>query len=312
MIIISKANLAKNKEEILPINPEDFPHVCLHAEMDHFINKTIAWHWHPFFEIDYIEEGEIEFSTTNETVTLQKGEAIFINASIPHSVHAKNNMQNCRLYAHFFDMHFLSGIHNSFFERKYMAPITKCKDFTTYTIQRDSSKKRQMLNLILNSTKVCETENFGYEFEIRANLSHFWYLMLEENADFFATHTSSNNTDSVRIKVMLKLIHEFYNEKLTLSDIARAANISTRECMRCFSECIGISPINYLNAYRIRMAAGMLLQTNFSVITISEKCGFSSNSYFSKVFRETFNCTPKKYRQQNHNIINSIHTVHSL
>ena len=45
------------------------------------------------------------------------------------------------------------------------------------------------------------------------------------------------------------------------------------------------------------MAAQMLLQTGDNIITISENCGFSSNSYFGKVFHESMGCTPMEYRR---------------
>ncbi|WP_243117307.1 helix-turn-helix transcriptional regulator [Muricomes intestini] len=48
----------------------------------------------------------------------------------------------------------------------------------------------------------------------------------------------------------------------------------------------------------MRAAAKMLLQTNDSIMDIGEKCGFSSNSYFGKVFRESLGCTPKEYREK--------------
>lgn len=296
MIIVSQVNLGDNNEEILPMNSEEFPYVCLHAVMDHFIGKSIAWHWHSAFEIDYVEEGEVEFRTVNEILHLRKGSAIFINSNILHSVHAKERMKGCRIYAHLFDMNFLSGMHNSIFEQQYIIPVLKCKELPACAILPDSPKRIQMIDQLLESIHLCEKEDFGYEFEIRSNLSRFWYMMLEENAEILKQNSSGSNADSTRIKRMMKFVHEHYSEKLTLLDIAETANISSRECMRCFQRSIGVSPINYLNDYRIRMAAKMLLQTDCNIISIGENCGFSSNSYFGKVFRETFGCTPKRYR----------------
>lgn len=107
-----------------------------------------------------------------------------------------------------------------------------------------------------------------------------------------------NTADTERIKSMIQYIHDNYGKKLTLQDIAGAANISSRECSRCFRRCIHDSPINYLNTYRVRMAALMLLQSGESVMTIGENCGFSSNSYFGKIFYETMGCTPSAYRRE--------------
>ncbi|WP_109713767.1 helix-turn-helix transcriptional regulator [Faecalicatena contorta] len=73
---------------------------------------------------------------------------------------------------------------------------------------------------------------------------------------------------------------------------------TARENIQCFQRSIGMSPVNYLNNCRIRMEAKMLLQTANLIMDIGENCGFSSNSYLGKVFRETLGCTPKEYRKK--------------
>ena len=86
-------------------------------------------------------------------------------------------------------------------------------------------------------------------------------------------------------------------EKISVEEIAASVNISSRECNRCFSRSIGISPNKYVKEYRIRTAVQMLQQTNDSILSISESCGFSTVSYFDKVFQEFMGVTPKNYRK---------------
>lgn len=141
-------------------------------------------------------------------------------------------------------------------------------------------------------------EPFGFEFEIRAELCKFWCLFLQETEKIRAKNTLRSSVDEARIKLMMQYVHEHYMEHVTLDDIAASVNISGRECTRCFRRCIDNSPVSYLNAYRVRMAARMLAETSDSILTISEKCGFSTNSYFGKVFREELGCTPMEYRKR--------------
>ena len=70
----------------------------------------------------------------------------------------------------------------------------------------------------------------------------------------------------------------------------------TRECTRCFSRTVALSPFEYLNRFRIRTAAGMIMESDDSIHMIAEKCGFSSDSYFGKMFRELMGMTPREYR----------------
>lgn len=45
------------------------------------------------------------------------------------------------------------------------------------------------------------------------------------------------------------------------------------------------------------MAAMMLIRTDKSISSIAEQCGFVSDSYFGKIFKEIYNCTPRDYRK---------------
>jgi AraC-like DNA-binding protein len=45
------------------------------------------------------------------------------------------------------------------------------------------------------------------------------------------------------------------------------------------------------------MAAMMLIRTDNSISSIAEQCGFVSDSYFGKIFKEIYRCTPRDYRK---------------
>jgi transcriptional regulator GlxA family with amidase domain len=91
--------------------------------------------------------------------------------------------------------------------------------------------------------------------------------------------------DDSKMRNMMEFIDNQYFEKIQVEDIAGAAGVSVRECTRCFSKVIGQSPIDYLNRFRIRQAAGMLVETDRAIGDISEGCGFVSDSYFGKMFK---------------------------
>lgn len=192
----------------------------------------------------------------------------------------------------------MSGLSYNIIDQKYIYPILKSYNLQTFHIIPNTYRQLRMIETLFKLVDLNKHQPFGYEFNIRHELCMFWCMLLEETADLRIHATNINNIDDERIKIMLQFIHEHYAEKITLQDIASAANIGTRECNRCFQRNLETSPINYLLNYRVRIASQMLLQTTNSISTISEDCGFSSNSYFGKVFQELMHCTPKEYRQQ--------------
>lgn len=96
---------------------------------------------------------------------------------------------------------------------------------------------------------------------------------------------------------MMQFIHTNYGEKITLDDIASAAAISGRECLRTFNLCLHETPIEYLTNYRINMAKEMLKVTSKSITDIALEVGFSNAAYFTKVFKQVRGITPKEYRK---------------
>ena len=61
---------------------------------------------------------------------------------------------------------------------------------------------------------------------------------------------------------------------------------------RFFQQDMGITPVNYLNRYRVRQAKTLLQQTDSSLTEIALAVGFSSSSHFSRVFRKHFGFGP--------------------
>lgn len=290
-------NSTLDAKQILPSDSEKFSYLCNYVEMDRAVNLTYPWHWHPHLEINYISKGTLELKTTNQTYIAHEGDLLFVNSGEIHQVSSLDKQPGCTVYTYLFDKHFLSGTYNNAIEKKYLHPILKNQKLPAFVIHPDSYEKNQMLQNILHMIDLDKCEPFGYEFEVRTELSRFWCGFLNETKSLHDTGTKQNVNDGARMKSMLQFIQEHYMEKISVEEIAASVNISSRECNRCFGRSIGISPNKYLKEYRIRMAAQMLQQTNDSILSISEACGFSTVSYFDKVFQELMGVTPKNYRK---------------
>lgn len=295
MIATPHLELKSNKEEVLPGYTEEFPYVCMFRCMDECIGRKIAWHWHSALEIDYVEEGEVEYKAPDSSVVLHKGEALFINSDVLHTVSAKR--RGSRIYAHLFDKYLVGGMFDSVYVKKYMEPVLKNLGPRMHVIRPDDINRIHVIENMFRLTDLYERREEGYEFAVRSVLSELWYFLYKDVASVIPLRESGNHMDSKRILTMMKYVQEHFGEKLTIEMIARSANISVRECGRCFQNKIGMSPGNYLNDYRIRAAADLLESTEISVTEVAEKCGFSSSSYFGKSFLKMIGCTPKEYRR---------------
>jgi len=285
-----KLNIRSNQmEEVEGLRneyPYAFHHVALHT-------TEVPWHWHEALEFNLVLTGSIKVSTPNQTQVFHKGEGFFINSNV---LTAMDNEEDCVLDSHLFHPVFLSGHFKSVFETKYLNPVIQNRNLELLCLRGQTQFQKQILGKLRQLSLL--QEKTDTEFLTRNLLSEIWLLLLEElqNTDISVFHSSGRNQD--RILTMVAFIQENFAEKLTLEQIAGSAAVSTRECLRCFRASIHQTPMEYLIEHRLRTAKKLLESTNLSVTDIALRCGFSSNSYFTKLFHRSYGKTPNSYRKE--------------
>jgi AraC-like DNA-binding protein len=65
----------------------------------------------------------------------------------------------------------------------------------------------------------------------------------------------------------------------------------------CVRREVGMTPISYLNRYRVNQAKILLRESEKSVTEIAMTVGFSDSSYFARVFRRQMGVSPDVYRR---------------
>ena len=92
-------------------------------------------------------------------------------------------------------------------------------------------------------------------------------------------------------------IHTHYADPISRQDIATHVGLSERHLTRCFTQEVGMTPITYLNRFRVKQARQLLEEGNQSISVIATKVGFSTSGYFTRVFREEVGESPREYKR---------------
>jgi AraC family cel operon transcriptional repressor len=61
---------------------------------------------------------------------------------------------------------------------------------------------------------------------------------------------------------------------------------------------LGMSPTQYLNKVRVQHAAMLLANSELSLADVALDCGFENQSYFHRLFRRRYGCTPTDFRRR--------------
>ena len=285
-----KLHIRSNQMEEVEGLRNEYPYAFHHVSLQ---TTEVPWHWHEALEFNLVVNGQVKVSTANQTQVFRTGEGFFLNSNV---LAAMDSDTDCILDSHLFHPVFLSGHFKSVFETKYLNPVTQNRNLDLIALRGNSEVQRQILKKLQNLSKL--QAEADAEFQTRNLLSEIWLLLLDEikNADTGIFHAPQKNQD--RILTMIAFIQENFSEKLTLEDIAGSAAVSTRECLRCFRVSIHQSPMDYLIEYRIRTAKKLLESTDLSITEIALRCGFNSNSYFTKLFHRICGKTPNVYRKE--------------
>jgi len=86
-------------------------------------------------------------------------------------------------------------------------------------------------------------------------------------------------------------------EKWRLPDLARRLHVHPDHLSRQFHKAVGVGPAEYLLMARLERGAGYLRDTDLTVESIAEQCGFHDQSHFSRTFKRVMGYAPSQFRQ---------------
>ncbi|MEI2400647.1 MULTISPECIES: helix-turn-helix domain-containing protein [Paenibacillus] len=108
---------------------------------------------------------------------------------------------------------------------------------------------------------------------------------------------ASPERNELIIGTVKEVIEQKFND-LNLSQQSIAANVKLTSAYlgKLFKDSCGVSITEYINDIRLRHAQELLLQSDYTISEIMDKCGYANQSYFFRLFKTRFGTTPKDYR----------------
>ena len=224
--------------------------------------------------------GEGSFCTEEQTIPLHQDQLVVVNPRFRHTERS-SAAQNMR--------YIVLGIDNLQFRFGKDAVL---RPFEIFTVASHRGTVLPLLSVILEelrSKKPC------YE-EICQHYLSILLLMIRRitGREFTVSQPSSIPYECEKVRSYLDA---HFREPLTLESLAALAHWDKFYFSHQFSKAYGISPINYLLEKRIEHSRYLLKTTDYSVTQIAEAAGFSSQNYFSQIFRKSTGMSPRQYRK---------------
>lgn len=254
---------------------------------------TAPLHLHDEIEFIQIISGRFCCTVLGNTYELLRGDIILINERIPHSTVNLEDGTNTQVVQ--FDPGHFSN------ERlketcRYLSRFINIDKTPATVFEANLPLTRELSGYLDTILHEFACQNAGFELYIKANIISI--LALLSRADLL-TDSSELFNESIASKILPALIYidDHYCEHITLEEISGVLNLSSSYFCRLFKQATNSTFLEYVNFVRVCKAERLLMTRHNSISKIALDIGFSSVTYFNRIFKRFKGCTPTEYKK---------------
>lgn len=253
-------------------------------------------HKHNYIEFNYVYKGKLTEIIHNKKITLEKGEIIFLNKDIIHSIEKSSNddiIINFIIKPEFFDFILnLSESDNIIFSFLLKSIYLNKNNKGEYLYFKVSDEKgiQEILEKII--IEIYEPNIVSSTtIKLLVGLLIVELIKKPNNIEVY----SEDNYDNLIMIEVLKYIDKNYTNA-TLFEIAKTLKQPHYKISKLVKKQTNMTFKELLQEKRLNKAKQLLNETDISVVEIISLVGYENLTYFYKIFKEKYGYTPKNYK----------------
>jgi AraC-like DNA-binding protein len=164
-------------------------------------------------------------------------------------------------------------------------------DFSQYHFSNDPEIAATINKIIRNCSSGDKAKNIYTDLSLKELL-----VRLVQSQYLKRIEMESDKRNSSRQHFLLDYIHGHLTEKLGVDALSRKAYMSRNEFFKWFRMQFGITPLDYINRERIKLAKKLLSSKETTVTETAYQCGFTDVNYFVRLFKKSEGITPGTYK----------------
>lgn len=255
------------------------------------LNDTFLWHFHPEYEIVYVEGASGTRHVGDHISTYEHSDLVFIGPHIPHLNFDYGVRTECEQVIVQMKENFLG---KDFLKVPEFSKIKKLFDNAAYGLSFSGNTKD------VAGEKLKQLHGLNHFDRIILLLEVFQLLAGTNEVTVLNTHPAMNKSfqkDQKRMDSVYQYIEANYLQKPDVNEAAQQAHLTTAAFCRFFKKNSKMTFTDFVNQYRINQAKNFLLQDK----NVSETCfavGFDNVSYFNKLFKKMVGENPSAFRKR--------------
>lgn len=264
---------------------DEAPGLPFHAAYVPVSDARSELHTHQdFAEILYVVSGRGRHRLDGREAELREGDLVFVRQSDRHAFAAQREPALA-----FINIAFPAGMWHSFLTLSGLDPLLDRlrgpEPPTIHLARPDRERARSAFDRALR--------RFG-DRPTAFDLVRFW----TETLPLLGYDGTTEATAPPWLGRMCTAMQREENLRAGLPRMLALAAVSHGYLARCMQEHFGMTPTEFLTDRRIRHAATLLRATPVPIADIAQRCGFSSQSYFSRRFRHVEGMSPREFRER--------------
>lgn len=243
-------------------------------------------HSHIAVEIVKVKSGELSCCINNEIIHLNSDEIIFINSNTGHRLYSRNAEIS---YMHIDINFFIENSNNNEFSKLYeFISHTKAKPYMIFSNNKE-------IQGILDKINVKYYENqMNSRWYIKAYIYELIAFMYSQS---FIMAPIISVKQIEKIKPIVSYIDANFRSSIMLDEICAAVSYNRYGVCHYFKSITGSTVFEYINFLRVDFAVEKLKQKGNTILEIAIESGFSSPTYFNRVFKSIIGCSPSVYKK---------------
>ena len=249
---------------------------------------------HDFWEMVYVDKGEVEVKSGNKSLILGQGEIIFHRPNEFHSIKAHNSSPNffvisfvCKSPAmkHFYGYH--ATLNNKL--KPIIASIISEAE-NTYIIPKN--------DVFLSKLTLKASAPIGGEQLVKVYLEQFFILLLRELSKKSKTEIfpSKSAFENQLVETVKKYINDNITSKITVNEVCKKIGYGKSVLCSVFQYYTGTGICHYANSRKIEYSKTLIREGNMNFTEISDYLSFDNPQYFSRVFKRITGITPSEFK----------------
>ncbi|MBQ8639182.1 MAG: AraC family transcriptional regulator [Lachnospiraceae bacterium] len=254
----------------------------------------VPLHWHEEFEIIYIKKGRGTISVDLERYPVTAGNIVLILPGQLHSIEGVRG-ETMEYENIIFHLNMLMGKGADTCTRDYFKPLSQGIANFPPVITSAFAWYPAFAACIDEADEICKYYPVAYPLAIKSKLFQMFYILFyNESKPLPRTRPQKS---IAKAKYILQYISEHYEEHLSIESMSEVCHLSESHFMKFFKSATGMTFTEYLNDYRLTVAARLLQSGNQTILEIASVCGFENVSYFNRLFKRKYQTTPSRYRK---------------